>query len=782
MLSDQPLPNDLLRNAPWSQTIISWPINEAMLSVIQESEKQIEAAGFYLKYGIEINLGLLTITEAALIRDRQDSPIMASWRLSCREQFARDLARAGQMPPFPALATALYNKLQETAVRYVRRGDPESMAWQSNWQTAQSFYQTAITTNKPDQAALARKDFMISALHLLPQQLGGLEGLIEQRFASAHYGHGWWDGRNTLELRTLPVQGHRPTIESYHHVLWRLQSAVEQMGLVPLVDRAKAQVHFSLWSKRDDTNIMARDDEEALALRRQLANGMCNDFVDMPYGLFSKLFDKNPIDAASFVGSDRTNVIRTCDDNWELRLPSNDAGVTHLARDLLYINSMIANQFRSEPQVHDKEDDPGEQAIFICKVLGIPKPKDRTKVVKRPIVKADPPRVACPIISSIECAVLGDKNELLASQDALQWNLYMLRKIVGSHGLDLFSAQYDETIYNLGTAYGWHQLLKEIRVRDDLTLDLSRLHPELARHFEGLTIAALRSDIHMTNEGYDFFNGERRRFANAAITRFLEHGTLHAYPEEALDAQREIFGFVRKQQMHPSSEEATCYLLGLLEKIRRARDEFRNSYANPSDAVCEMLLEILIEPLNDKGKYCDKHLELLTPAADDREILDSLLSFRKIMLAALPDAARYDPPETTHFFRQLGHYLKDPLKLYSFANVKVALETMALDYMGTEIVDTSDPEQLKLVKQRLEALLEMLDGQPEKIEQIMQDIEDPAEMDALRETQCEQRRSMGESSGQFGRGGAGWRKGKRSNSRTVRETCHVADQKQNGSA
>src|SRR6185437_2682232 len=158
MLS-QPLPNDLLRNPPWPETIISWPINETFLAFINESERMLRECGYYLKYGVEVNLGILSPTEAITLRKKQSS-LLSWWRRACREQFARDLVGADLNAVFPRAAAAIYSQLQDIAEQQRRIPKPDSDEWLTNWGKTQEFYRVATQAIETPGTVLAKKDFM----------------------------------------------------------------------------------------------------------------------------------------------------------------------------------------------------------------------------------------------------------------------------------------------------------------------------------------------------------------------------------------------------------------------------------------------------------------------------------------------------------------------------------------------------------------------------------------------------------------------------------------------
>jgi hypothetical protein len=186
------------------------------------------------------------------------------WRQAPRDRLHQNLENTKSIDPRDAYAQT-YALLEGLAAQHRQSQTMHSLEWLQNWRMARGFYRTATGQGEERRKTQAGNNFLISSLHLLPPEMGGLRGLIENRHRPTHYGDGWWDGKNSIELRTPPLVGHAAAIGSYHYILGELDRTIRRFGFIPETHQAIAQAHFSVWRDRGRINIMAGRDEASLA-------------------------------------------------------------------------------------------------------------------------------------------------------------------------------------------------------------------------------------------------------------------------------------------------------------------------------------------------------------------------------------------------------------------------------------------------------------------------------------------------------------------------------------
>jgi hypothetical protein len=702
MLTIRPLPNDLLNNPPWVDTISSWRINESLLTADHELIVEINKAGYDLQFGLEINLGLLNSKESSIHRRYE------YWRRACQEQFARDQKHAETTSIFSDTAAKMQDTLAVYAERHKHKPTEDSAEWLRQYDMTQGFYNQVSSVGVSEKVtALAQKNYMIAILHLLPPHLGGLRSLIEQRFASEHYGYGWWDGENIPEFRTLPLSGIEPTINNYHHILWRLKQAVEAFGFVPVVDEAYAQVHFSLWRLSDGVNIMADDSAECLDIRQRMGDAFYKLMHTLPLGKFSRDMDASQnVTGSPFLGSSRVSTLRTHHQTWELRQQCS-AGVTHLARDLFLITTAVEQSLATpsedseliakfnESQKHTK------QTIANLANYG-DYPVRNAQRTQRLYITSHLPRTACPFISCLEGATLDENRNLVVADAIIEWNFSLLTKAIGRYGLDLFSIYKDERTLNLQYIEPWVRLFNKIHVNEDNTLDTSKLPAALARHFEGLAVAAIRQDVVIPQER-QCIKSDWRLPHDAMIMRGLEQGHLTVgdsapRSEELQRAHQEIFGFMADRDRIFDPEEASQYVAFLkrffvppYKDIRPAIGVYHHF------SMMRGVQDYLIYDLSldkDRGQartvpnFYKKH-----------EVLMHMLSFREGLVGYMgkqSDTSR----KGVAFSERFARALENPEILYSFYNVVAPLKAQSILYKHDTLSKCSDEDIAEVVNSK----------------------------------------------------------------------------------
>ena len=689
------LPNDLVRNPPWPETISTWPVNQEFLTLTNAAEEQLRAGGYELKFGTEINLAFMSVAEARKLVNQKRGYVLAKWRSSSRQQLLDGISEAEQADGFQTAARNVLNDLERLAEQYQTRPQAESREWLANWALTREFYQDAIALSGTDQQkGLAKKNFLIAALHLLPPHLGGLHGLIEQRFLSAHYGKGWWDGINSIELRTLVTKGHESVVANYHEVLWRMRQAAVKFGFVPLAGDAYAQLHFSVWRTRDNKNMMAQDDEESLAFRTKLGGVFFEYFDLLPLDRVSRELDRSVVMPLPFVGSSRQSTIRTCEDNWELRR-GHVAGVTHLARDLYLITGAASETALIEMQDADPAYTPPDTASLdvLFDLLGGSRSRPVTRI-KRVIIEPSPDRVACPFVSTLEGSVLGAEGEFQVPVSLLAWNRPLLLQAVGPGNADLFSVFHDDKVCNLETYIAWQALFRKIRVDDKGVINTSSLPVRLAAHFEGIKIASIRNDVHIA-ETRDVVTEDNRDFANEVKADLLAKGILGFHSREHKEEQMRLFSFIRSQFEVPDPEEAVPYLVSLYRRAAAQSTHGSLREGAVDVAVGVHTSDVFTRPLMFSLYYQTCQLELICSYFENENILKRMLAHRRQLVPGLPDAMKFDPPVTVSFFKNVGRHLGSSTSLYGFKTVHQSLNVVgsALAFSASLQAQSKLPEQ-----------------------------------------------------------------------------------------
>jgi hypothetical protein len=676
MFSQDPLPNDLLHHAPWSETIPTWPINNELLTLIEYCEQKLDGLGYHLKFGIEANLGILSPSEAHKMLTRSRDPSLW-WTAPTRNQFLSAAATLMDAPWSPAPLEELYKKCEVLAEGRKQRANisthPALQNWFENWEKAKTLYQQAIKPWDTPRQTLARKDFMIAALHLLPPALGGLEGLIEQRFESAHYGIGWWDGKDIVECRTLPQRGHESAISNYHHVLWKFKHALEYCGLIPSTSAALAQVHFSLWRNADNSNVFLAEDDQSVALKKTILSCLRDILLLQPLAVGIDSQFVNP--GQSIVGSDRTNTLRICENgHWELRIPET-YGVTHLARSLAHITqaALIAIQpqrANASTELFNKLNEGLEDIPEACQANTYVDLVDSTiaegnpirRIVKMSIV-SETPRISCPFESALKSATIDSKGRIQVSEALLTHNIPMMLDKIKHSSAALYSVVQDGEIYDLTSPVAWQALFLELKIKSDSTFDTSTLHPIVAACFAGLRV----------KEFFTSFGGGEltapqiisRDFANVRTSLLIANGqfSVHGF-EEIGSTLQTIHHFAANARLTCRPENAVGFLAQEYESCtaKLSSNETRTAIDMCSFNIANSAMGWGLEFLNSNQTSLFKSG---LQEFQERHVVRTMIMSRNMLHAALPEASRYDAPRSKPFFEGLRLVLADSLDLYS---------------------------------------------------------------------------------------------------------------------
>ncbi len=677
---DAQLPNDLLHNPPWPETVASASIDDALLFLNADAEQEVKAAGYYLKYGIEVNLAIFTPEEARKIAQTDRWNLAGEMRQPCLDQFLRDAAAVPERS-FMAAAQETNDLLEAMLDEGLFCMPEERAQWMSGRDMTRAFYEQATGQTPCADIPLAQKNFMIAALHLLAPSRGGVRGLIEQRFSSQHYGRGWWDGRHMVELRTIPVRWHEEAICNYHEVLWRLKRAVESFGFVPVVHTAHAQPHFSLWRASDDTNIMDCDDESSLLLRGGIARNLFmllrEQPLDRPLHAF-KMQQRNF--SGPFAGASRASCVRTCNDgSWELRL-TQESGVTHMARALFFISHAAGISLMEKDRLsfavlnHDCGYTDGAEGNYVRLTKyymthgGLDVPDVRK--IRRLTLAPAPGRSACPFMSCLEGAVIGDDGALDVPEAVLEWNLPQLGKAVGRYGKDLYSAQISGQIRNLETVEGWRALFRKIRVSDGNSLDCSQIPHSLQRHFHGLEIRRVRPDIFMGPENPR--NEVILKYAHRTSLAFHVGNFARAHPEIVGTPGYALHQFAYNRELVCDPDEASRVLALIcnsgLERLRRDRKLVMHECAR--DSVYYFMQRPIEEYLAHAMRYRATYMQEAF-CYEDHALLSLTRSWREALCGAAPGMAARSNEQTRAYLGRFMRHLDNPRNLYGFESMKM---------------------------------------------------------------------------------------------------------------
>jgi hypothetical protein len=664
------LPDDLLRHVPWKETIPSWPINEHYLASLADLEAELDQLGYYLRYGIEANIRLFNKKDAKKFL-RGPFAWVYEWRQSCREVFETAYHAQPLQPNFDVYEE-IYQVLHNIAVEKSQSPDPsdEDTEWLRDWATTQTFYRAASRYARDnDKRDLARKDFFLAVLHLLPQSLGGLRGLVENRFASAHYGYGWWDGKDIPELRTRHAKGFKSAITSYHEILWRVAQATEKFGFVTSPTTAFGQAHFSIWRKADDTNLFATKDATALQFQLSIATALHNCLLLTPLRDDLATSDDKIIYADTpIVGSSRVSAVRLCEGgHWELRLPRS-RGSTHLPRDLYLILTATLAALRPEPntltieELGTKQPETPHDAQPAASIIGADYPMQRAieeafskgasiGIARKIKVGSDTIRVACPFISSLQAAIVQDDGYLDLPIGAAAINTLMMLNRIGRACVDLYSVMHDGKPRNLGTAYGWKKLFDKIRINEDGTLDTSALPPEIAEHFSGLRITETYHDLHGGKVDAVYLTlSHPIAYTMAAMLATGHRSTL--LPNNQTAHQRAIYEFYRARDTGFDPEDGLTLFSNQLQSYKGKKDALY-VLTMLKDEIYKKLITRHTGPLLNYNKRIAanayRHGEAI--------ILDSIITGIAALRPAAAQLHRIDPKVDKFLAREIVKFL-----------------------------------------------------------------------------------------------------------------------------
>jgi len=679
MYLDRRLPNDLLNNPPWPETIATMPIHGALIEALDEINHELRAFGYSLVYGIEANLQTLTGKEAV---QWDDSAL--GWRRAAREQFLRDRDRIGRLQPTTAPFTEIYQRLQSLAAtrsdQHHRNPHPDTAQWLKNWELAQSYYQKAHSSFETSDVIMARKNLMLAAVHLLPQTLGGLDGIIEQKYFSGEKFGGWWD-EGIIEVRTMPVRGHEDAISNFHEVLWKLKNAIEFVQQIPIAHIGFAQVHFSLWRNKDNVNLFTLQDPESLNMQVRLAEHLRERLLTNAVQYPSLMRNPRLFDAGEpGVSTSRTSAIRICENSWELRI-DHESGVTHVPRDIYIIASSIRDFFRLHtpgykpaiPRTTNIE--PGiRELVNPAKFGGNP-----VRLVKKLVIESAVPRVNCPFKSCLENGFVNDKGGIEVPFSTLAWNEEVLADVT-LHIARSRELAVDTGLLDLEDTMLWRELFRSLKVSDNGEIDTSNvIHPALAQPFIGLRVAEIKLGPHGGEIGA--YTTKDAALYNRVTNHWMAEGKMDAAGQPLSPAERTVYTFLRDRAGVFDPENAVKYLKQLYYKnsVEVCTDE-EQIRDEAGVAVRHLLNDTMGAWIEQKLAYPDK-FATQEDVFPEHAALAHIQSLRTALVYAMPEIEDgVGSGNFSLFYRTMVELVADPKNLYTPFNMSFLLRRSLFDF------------------------------------------------------------------------------------------------------
>jgi hypothetical protein len=469
--------------------------------------------------------------------------------------------------------------------------------------------------------------------------------------------------------------------------------------------------------------------------------------------------DMNKVVAgAPFVGSSRVSTIRICDTHWELRLP-HYSGMTHLARDLFLISAAVQYHTADEASIdaavnkihqtrfkvmakemmrrvkHIPEDErqaaieampQSEEVKYLIPIVDPEKAADPfianaepIRFVRKMDIISEKLRTACPFLSSLQAGFIDDAGDIEVPVAVIRNNGYLMMNRLGPMAADLFTVYQagsidqtggedtptdyeDNQVYNLNVVYGWLELFRQLKITDDNRIDASMLHPHLAQHFTGLRVVGYRTELHGGEWTDDQVNS--RDLTNMITAGQIAAGKLPFGIWTATKAQQEIYGSIRQACTEFDPAEATSFLVSAYEETRTAKKGERR--ATPAIRLINHIVDATLGKslrLQLVGSYlplCGQGI------LQDYEILRFQISAHEHLLAAIPEATRYDP-RSEAAFSALAQALQNPAQMYGASAMQ---ETHLPKIMGGYLRAKEIPQEevRKTLRERGQALSELI--------------------------------------------------------------------------